>query len=109
LRGRKYDLFYDGGKLRLVAWRSGKASYWVSNTLSESLSNKQMLGIATLADASRPLVNSSAAWRLSDAARCRLAPRVGAPMWQSHTFARRAAPVGIGRRPTTRQARGRVH
>jgi len=46
MRGRKYDLFYDGGKLRLVAWRSGNASYWVSNTLSESLSNKQMLGIA---------------------------------------------------------------
>jgi LCP family protein required for cell wall assembly len=46
MRGRKYDLFYDGGKLRLVAWRSGSASYWVSNTLSESLSNKQMLGIA---------------------------------------------------------------
>src|SRR4051794_37198939 len=46
MRGRKYDLFYDGGKLRLVSWRSGDASYWVSNTLSESLSNKQMLGIA---------------------------------------------------------------
>jgi LCP family protein required for cell wall assembly len=46
MRGRKYDLFYDGQKLRIVSWRSGQASYWVSNTLSESLTNKQMLGIA---------------------------------------------------------------
>ena len=46
MRGRKYDLFYDGQKLRIVSWRSGKASYWVSNTLGESLTNKQMLGIA---------------------------------------------------------------
>src|SRR3954447_10863149 len=46
MRGRKYDLFYDGHKLRIVSWRSGQASYWVSNTLSEALSNKQMLGIA---------------------------------------------------------------
>jgi LCP family protein required for cell wall assembly len=46
MRGRRYDLFYDGRKLRIVSWRSGNASYWVSNTLSEALSNKQMLGIA---------------------------------------------------------------
>ena len=46
MRGRRYDLFYDGQKLRIVSWRSGKASYWVSNTLGEALTNKQMLGIA---------------------------------------------------------------
>ncbi|HEX7300771.1 MAG TPA: LCP family protein [Solirubrobacteraceae bacterium] len=46
MRGRKYQLFYDGTRLRLVAWRTPRAVYWVSNSLSETLSNKQMLAIA---------------------------------------------------------------
>jgi hypothetical protein len=46
MRGRTYQLFYDGSRLRLVALRTPKAVYWVSNTLSETLSNKQMLSIA---------------------------------------------------------------
>jgi polyisoprenyl-teichoic acid--peptidoglycan teichoic acid transferase len=46
MAGRKYQLFYDGNRLRLVAWRTPRAVYWVSNTLSETLTNKQMLGIA---------------------------------------------------------------
>jgi hypothetical protein len=29
-----------------VAWRTGRAVYWVSNTLSHDLTNQQMLGIA---------------------------------------------------------------
>jgi hypothetical protein len=44
--GRTYDLYYDGNRLRLVAWRTSHAAYWVSNTLLETLTNKQMLGIA---------------------------------------------------------------
>jgi LCP family protein required for cell wall assembly len=43
---RTYELFYDGSHLRLVSWRSGKAVYWISNTLSRSLSNQQMLALA---------------------------------------------------------------
>jgi LCP family protein required for cell wall assembly len=43
---RTYELFYDGSHLRLVSWRSGKAVYWISNTLSRSLSNTQMLALA---------------------------------------------------------------
>ncbi len=46
MRGRKYDLFYDGNRLRLIAFRRAKAVYWVSNTLLETLSNKKMMGIA---------------------------------------------------------------
>jgi LCP family protein required for cell wall assembly len=46
MRGRTYQLFYDGNRLRLVAWRTPRAVYWVSNTLSETLTNKQMLAIA---------------------------------------------------------------
>ena len=45
-RGRNYQLYYDGNRLRLVAWRHPAAVYWVSNSLSETLSNKQMLAIA---------------------------------------------------------------
>jgi hypothetical protein len=30
----------------MVAWRSGKSVYWISNTLLQSLTNKQMLSIA---------------------------------------------------------------
>jgi polyisoprenyl-teichoic acid--peptidoglycan teichoic acid transferase len=46
MRKRDYQLFYDGNRLRLVAWRTPRAVYWVSNTLSETLNNKQMLAIA---------------------------------------------------------------
>jgi LCP family protein required for cell wall assembly len=44
--GRTYELFYDGSRLKLVAWRSRRGSYWVSNTLLRSLTNNQMLAIA---------------------------------------------------------------
>lgn len=44
--GRKYKLYYDGNRLRMVAWETEKASYWVSNTLLRTLTNRQMLGIA---------------------------------------------------------------
>jgi LCP family protein required for cell wall assembly len=46
LGGRTYQLFYDGSRLRLVSWRSGKAVYWISNTLLSSLTNQQMLALA---------------------------------------------------------------
>jgi hypothetical protein len=44
--GRRLELHYDGKRLRLVAWRTRRAAYWVSNTLSQSLSRSQMLAIA---------------------------------------------------------------
>jgi polyisoprenyl-teichoic acid--peptidoglycan teichoic acid transferase len=44
--GRTYDLFYDGGTLRLVAWEEDDVAYWLSNTLTESLTNQQMIAIA---------------------------------------------------------------
>jgi len=44
--GRKYEVFYDGSRIKLVAWRSRRGSYWVSNTLQRTLTNKQMLAIA---------------------------------------------------------------
>jgi polyisoprenyl-teichoic acid--peptidoglycan teichoic acid transferase len=46
VNGRKLELHYDGRRLRLVAWRTKRAVYWVSNTLTQSLSTRQMIGIA---------------------------------------------------------------
>jgi hypothetical protein len=44
--GRRFRLYRDGKQVRIVAWRQRKAVYWVSNTLTKTLSPKQMLGIA---------------------------------------------------------------
>jgi len=46
MRGRDYRLFYAGRKLRMVAWQTKSATYWVSNTLGLALTNTEMLGIA---------------------------------------------------------------
>ena len=56
---RTYELAYDGDRLRLVAWRTPKAVYWISNTLLLSLDEKQMLAIARSV---RRSVACSAAW-----------------------------------------------
>jgi hypothetical protein len=45
--GRKLLVYRDGKRVRLIAWRAKKAVYWVSNTLTQSLSSAQMIGIAT--------------------------------------------------------------
>jgi LCP family protein required for cell wall assembly len=55
LGGRELSLYADGGRLRMVAWRTRRAVYWVSNTLSLDLTNAEMLGIArTVRRASAP-------------------------------------------------------
>ncbi len=46
INGRKFELHYEGDRLRLVAWRTPKAVYWVSNTLLQTLSEQQMIAIA---------------------------------------------------------------
>jgi LCP family protein required for cell wall assembly len=43
---RTVDLYYDGTRLRLVAWRAHGGRYWISNTLLHTLTNRQMLGLA---------------------------------------------------------------
>ena len=46
VRGRKLLLYKDGSRLRMVAFKTSRAVYWVSNTLLRSLTNRQMVGIA---------------------------------------------------------------
>ncbi len=44
--GREFDLYYTGSHLHMVVLRDNGASYWVVNTLLDSLSNETMLAIA---------------------------------------------------------------
>jgi polyisoprenyl-teichoic acid--peptidoglycan teichoic acid transferase len=44
--GREYMLFYDGDRLRLVAWKTDQAAYWLNNTLAQTLEEEEMIAIA---------------------------------------------------------------
>jgi LCP family protein required for cell wall assembly len=44
--GRTFDLHYSGSHLHMVVLRDNGATYWVVNTLLDSLSNETMLAIA---------------------------------------------------------------
>ncbi len=46
IKGRRFDLYYNGPHLHMVVLRRGPASYWVVNTLLDELSNETMLAIA---------------------------------------------------------------
>jgi LCP family protein required for cell wall assembly len=46
LGGRAYDLYYTGTHLHMVVLRQGGSTYWVVNSLLDSLSNETMLAIA---------------------------------------------------------------
>jgi polyisoprenyl-teichoic acid--peptidoglycan teichoic acid transferase len=43
---RDYKLFYDGDRLRMVAWQTDQGSFWLSNSYIETVSNADMLKIA---------------------------------------------------------------
>jgi polyisoprenyl-teichoic acid--peptidoglycan teichoic acid transferase len=46
LGGRKFQLYFEGQRIRIVAWHQRSAVYWVINTLQNLLTNHQMLAIA---------------------------------------------------------------
>jgi len=46
VHGRKLLLYYNGSHLRIVGWRTHQAAYWISNTLTQGLTNSQMLALA---------------------------------------------------------------
>jgi hypothetical protein len=47
IKGRKYELHYVGPRLQMVVLRAKDGTtYWVVNTLLNSLSNETMLAIA---------------------------------------------------------------
>ncbi len=46
IHGREYDIFVDGDRVSMIAWHRGDNTYWISNSLLQSLTNDQMLGMA---------------------------------------------------------------
>jgi len=46
IKGREFDFYFNGEHLHMVVLRENGASYWVVNTLLDSLSNPTMLAIA---------------------------------------------------------------
>jgi polyisoprenyl-teichoic acid--peptidoglycan teichoic acid transferase len=46
VNGREYLIYTDSGQVKLVAWHRGESTYWISNSLQQSLTNEQMMGIA---------------------------------------------------------------
>jgi hypothetical protein len=46
IKGRVYQLFYNGPHLHMVVVRRRKTTYWVVNSLLDELSNETMLAIA---------------------------------------------------------------
>ena len=49
LGGRRMQLYFEGQRLRLISWHDGPAVYWLTNTLQNILTNRQMLAIAAAA------------------------------------------------------------
>ena len=43
---RTYKLYYDGDRLRQVAWQTDRGSFWISNSYIDTISNEDMLKIA---------------------------------------------------------------
>jgi len=43
---RTYKLYYDGDRLRMVAWQTDRGSFWVSNSFIETVPNEDMIKIA---------------------------------------------------------------
>jgi polyisoprenyl-teichoic acid--peptidoglycan teichoic acid transferase len=41
-----YSLYFEGQRLRTIAWRGHGTAYWLTNTLQNILTNRQMLAIA---------------------------------------------------------------
>jgi hypothetical protein len=46
VNGKRLEVFTGGGKVTQVAWHTPQGVYWVSNTLTNSLSARQMIDIA---------------------------------------------------------------
>ena len=45
--GTIYKLYFAGERLRIIAWETEQAAYWINNTLLQSLTEQQMIAIAS--------------------------------------------------------------
>jgi hypothetical protein len=46
VNGKRLAIYTAGGKITQVAWHTLGGVYWVSNSLTATLSNRQMIAIA---------------------------------------------------------------
>ncbi|WP_026911669.1 LCP family protein [Patulibacter minatonensis] len=46
LGGRTWDVQYDGRRIRRLIWRAPQGTYWVTNTLTNQLTSKEMYALA---------------------------------------------------------------
>lgn len=44
--GRTYSVWTDSGRVRVIAWQEGPTHVWITNTLRNELSNRQMIALA---------------------------------------------------------------
>lgn len=54
IRGREYEIFLDGDRIKLIAWHRGDNTYWIANSLLRVLTNDQMIGMARSAKVKIP-------------------------------------------------------
>lgn len=46
IQGKRYELYWESGKLRMISWREGKTRGWITNTLANELTPEQMIALA---------------------------------------------------------------
>jgi LCP family protein required for cell wall assembly len=54
---RAYSLYYAGEQIRTISWREDGATYWIQNTLTNTVQPREMLAIA---EQTQPVVSPSA-------------------------------------------------
>ena len=45
--GRAYDLYTAAGRVHQIAWTIGATRAWITNTLRDTVTNAQMIALAT--------------------------------------------------------------
>jgi polyisoprenyl-teichoic acid--peptidoglycan teichoic acid transferase len=54
---RSYSLFYTGEEIRVIAWHEGGATYWIQNTLTDSIQPREMVAMA---EQTQPVISPGA-------------------------------------------------
>jgi len=54
IKGREYEIYLDGDRVKLIAWHRGESTYWIANSLLRVLTNDQMIGMARSAKVKIP-------------------------------------------------------
>ncbi|MGA7396298.1 MAG: LCP family protein [Solirubrobacterales bacterium] len=51
---RDFNVYWEGDRIRIISWRDGDNTYWISNSILLTLENEQMLGMARSTKAFTP-------------------------------------------------------